>query len=142
MGHAGAWPAPGENLAEVKARLLEDAGAVMVDHPAKFGNVMKGLLAESGRNGKIVRLQMKENSRIQNILTGHRSNLQHPAQPVNAAGTTPPTVHTCPQPLNPLPLASLRDAVSISTHPKLHLSSLNMALRPPASRILMKTLAT
>ncbi|KAL1635241.1 hypothetical protein SLS58_010362 [Diplodia intermedia] len=50
MGHAGAWPAPGENLAEVKAQLLENAGAVMVDHPAKFGNVMKGLLAESGRN--------------------------------------------------------------------------------------------
>ncbi|OJD34702.1 succinyl-synthetase alpha subunit [Diplodia corticola] len=50
MGHAGAWPAPGENLAEVKAQLLENAGAVMVDHPAKFGNVMKGLLAESGRD--------------------------------------------------------------------------------------------
>ncbi|KAL0259827.1 hypothetical protein SLS55_005567 [Diplodia seriata] len=29
MGHAGAWPAPGENLAEVKAQLLENAGAVM-----------------------------------------------------------------------------------------------------------------
>ncbi|KAK7732125.1 hypothetical protein SLS57_001105 [Botryosphaeria dothidea] len=50
MGHAGAWPAPGENLADAKARILGDAGAVMVDHPAKFGNVMKDLLAESGRD--------------------------------------------------------------------------------------------
>ncbi|EKG12077.1 CoA-binding protein [Macrophomina phaseolina MS6] len=75
MGHAGAWPAPGENLAEAKARILGDAGAVMVDHPAKFGEVMKDLLAESGRNvQKIVRKSNKKGSKT--VLKTPRSN--HP----------------------------------------------------------------
>lgn len=56
MGHAGAWAAPGEASAETKHRILEDAGVTMVDHPEKFGGVMKELLAKSGRNvQKIVR---------------------------------------------------------------------------------------
>ncbi|EON61030.1 hypothetical protein W97_00240 [Coniosporium apollinis CBS 100218] len=50
MGHAGAWAAPGEASAETKHRILEDAGVTMVDHPEKFGGVMKELLAKSGRN--------------------------------------------------------------------------------------------
>ncbi|KAF2102928.1 succinyl-CoA ligase subunit alpha [Rhizodiscina lignyota] len=49
MGHAGAWSAPGESSAAQKYKILEDAGVTMVNHPAKFGNVMKGLLANSGR---------------------------------------------------------------------------------------------
>jgi succinyl-CoA synthetase alpha subunit len=44
MGHAGAWQAPGEGSATDKWNALESAGCVMVDHPAKFGNVMKQLL--------------------------------------------------------------------------------------------------
>ncbi|KAJ5771017.1 uncharacterized protein N7511_003068 [Penicillium nucicola] len=44
MGHAGAWAAPGEPDAETKYRALERAGAVMVDHPEKFGAGMKMLL--------------------------------------------------------------------------------------------------
>ncbi|KAJ6022887.1 hypothetical protein N7499_008205 [Penicillium canescens] len=44
MGHAGAWAAPGEPDAETKYRALERAGAVMVDHPEKFGAGMKALL--------------------------------------------------------------------------------------------------
>lgn len=56
MGHAGAWAAPGEASVETKHRILEDAGVTMVDHPEKFGGVMKELLAKSGRNvQKIVR---------------------------------------------------------------------------------------
>ncbi|KAF2672505.1 succinyl-CoA ligase subunit alpha [Microthyrium microscopicum] len=48
MGHAGAWAGPGEPTAEEKWKALENAGATMVDHTAKFGNVMKGLLASKG----------------------------------------------------------------------------------------------
>lgn len=44
MGHAGAFIAPGEGDALSKIRALEDAGVVMTDHPAKFGEGMKKLL--------------------------------------------------------------------------------------------------
>ncbi|CAG8427292.1 unnamed protein product [Penicillium salamii] len=44
MGHAGAWAAPGEPDAETKYKALERAGAVMVNHPEKFGEGMKSLL--------------------------------------------------------------------------------------------------
>lgn len=44
MGHAGAWAAPGEPDAQTKYKALERAGAVMVNHPEKFGEGMKTLL--------------------------------------------------------------------------------------------------
>lgn len=44
MGHAGAWAAPGEPDAQTKYQALERAGAVMVNHPEKFGEGMKTLL--------------------------------------------------------------------------------------------------
>ncbi|KAL4742956.1 succinyl-CoA synthetase-like protein [Aspergillus similis] len=44
MGHAGAWTAPGEPGPEEKYRALERAGAVMVNHPEKFGEGMRALL--------------------------------------------------------------------------------------------------
>lgn len=44
MGHAGALLSPGENDARRKAKLLQDAGAVLVYHPSQFGEVMAGLL--------------------------------------------------------------------------------------------------
>jgi succinyl-CoA synthetase alpha subunit len=50
MGHAGAWAARGEATAEEKYKYLENAGAVMVDHPEMFGGVMKTLLKQSGRH--------------------------------------------------------------------------------------------
>lgn len=50
MGHAGAWAARGESSAEEKYRALERAGATMVDHPEKFGGVVKTLLAQAGRD--------------------------------------------------------------------------------------------
>jgi succinyl-CoA synthetase alpha subunit len=49
MGHAGAWAAPGEPDAMTKLKALRDAGAVIVDHPEKFGEGMKTLLGNSGR---------------------------------------------------------------------------------------------
>ncbi|KAF1937204.1 succinyl-CoA synthetase-like protein [Clathrospora elynae] len=52
MGHAGAWTGLGEGTAESKYRALERAGVNMVDHPAKFGGVMKNILAKSGRSVK------------------------------------------------------------------------------------------
>lgn len=51
-GHAGAWTGLGEGTSEAKYRALEAAGVTMVDHPAKFGGVMKDILAKSGRNVK------------------------------------------------------------------------------------------
>ncbi|KAJ5682270.1 hypothetical protein N7462_005435 [Penicillium macrosclerotiorum] len=44
MGHAGAWAAPGESDGQTKYQALERAGAVMVNHPEKFGEGMKTLL--------------------------------------------------------------------------------------------------
>lgn len=44
MGHAGAFLLPGDPDALTKIRGLEDAGVQIVNHPAKFGEVMKGLL--------------------------------------------------------------------------------------------------
>ena len=56
MGHAGAWTGIGEGTAETKYKALEGAGVTMVDHPAKFGDVMKDIFAKSGWNvSKIVR---------------------------------------------------------------------------------------
>jgi succinyl-CoA synthetase alpha subunit len=52
MGHAGAWAASGEADAVEKIRILEKSGVVVVDHPEKFGDGMKRLLAESSRGTK------------------------------------------------------------------------------------------
>ncbi|KAF2265828.1 succinyl-CoA ligase subunit alpha [Lojkania enalia] len=63
MGHAGAWVGLGEGTAESKYKALENAGVTMVDHPAKFGSVMKDSLAKSGRNvKKIVCLSIDQKS--------------------------------------------------------------------------------
>jgi succinyl-CoA synthetase alpha subunit len=48
MGHAGAWAAPGEPDAQTKYKALERAGAVMVNHPEKFGEGMRALLGDGG----------------------------------------------------------------------------------------------
>ncbi|PLB43820.1 putative succinyl-CoA synthetase subunit alpha [Aspergillus steynii IBT 23096] len=49
MGHAGAWTAPGEPVASVKYKALENAGAVMVNHPEDFGEGMKSLFSTRAR---------------------------------------------------------------------------------------------
>jgi len=59
MGHAGAWAGPGELSAEEKYKILGDAGATMVDHPEKFGGVLKTLLSQAGKDvNKIVSLYL------------------------------------------------------------------------------------
>jgi succinyl-CoA synthetase alpha subunit len=50
MGHAGAFTLPGEPSALTKIKHLEDAGATIVNHPAKFGDAMKLLFGNSGRS--------------------------------------------------------------------------------------------
>ncbi|KAL4939968.1 hypothetical protein BDV06DRAFT_197678 [Aspergillus oleicola] len=62
MGHAGAWTAPGEPGPEEKYKALERAGAVMVNHPEKFGEGMKSLLAtrsKSPASGSTFRTQKR-----------------------------------------------------------------------------------
>ncbi|EFR01497.1 succinyl-CoA ligase subunit alpha [Nannizzia gypsea CBS 118893] len=54
MGHAGAWTAAGEPNARTKIQALQSAGVVMVDHPEKFGEGMKALLAGASRRPKPV----------------------------------------------------------------------------------------
>lgn len=53
MGHAGAWTSPGEPDAMTKIKALQDAGAVIVDHPEKFGDGMKTLLSNSSRRPQL-----------------------------------------------------------------------------------------
>ena len=50
MGHAGAWAARGEHTAGEKYKILQDAGATIVDHPENFGTTMKTLLGRSGKD--------------------------------------------------------------------------------------------
>ncbi|OTA54325.1 succinyl-CoA ligase subunit alpha [Hypoxylon sp. EC38] len=44
MGHAGAFALPGEPSVTAKIEALEAAGATIVNHPSKFGPVLKSLL--------------------------------------------------------------------------------------------------
>ncbi|KAK7951163.1 uncharacterized protein PG986_006891 [Apiospora aurea] len=44
MGHAGAFALPGEPDASAKVRVLEEAGVVVINHPSRFGPVLKTLL--------------------------------------------------------------------------------------------------
>ncbi|KAG9194625.1 succinyl-CoA synthetase alpha subunit [Alternaria panax] len=70
MGHAGAWVGLGEGTAASKYKALENAGVTMVDHPAKFGGVMKDILAKSGRSVK-----KSEQSAVQQRRSYHTSSL-------------------------------------------------------------------
>ena len=63
MGHAGAWAGVGEATAEEKYKILQDAGATMVDHPEKFGNVMKGLLKQAGKDVSKIQASAAANQR-------------------------------------------------------------------------------
>src|SRR6187399_2254668 len=44
MGHAGAFTIAGEPGAKAKMAALENAGAMLVNHPAKFGQLLKARL--------------------------------------------------------------------------------------------------
>ncbi|KAK7538489.1 succinyl-CoA synthetase-like protein [Phyllosticta citribraziliensis] len=86
MGHAGAWIGPGENSADSKYRILQDAGAVMVDHPSQFGRVMKGLLAKSGPD-----VQEIQDSATASAASGPQRRSYHTSarRPRPASHTTP-----------------------------------------------------
>ena len=45
MGHAGAFTLPGEHPASAKVQALEAAGVAVVNHPSRFGPVLKTLLS-------------------------------------------------------------------------------------------------
>jgi succinyl-CoA synthetase alpha subunit len=53
MGHSGAIALSGQT-AEIKSSILQDAGVVMVDHPAMFGEGMRTLLDVPHRTGSKV----------------------------------------------------------------------------------------
>lgn len=50
MGHAGAFTAIGEPSAREKIAALETAGVTMVNHPAKFGDILRKRLEDKGIN--------------------------------------------------------------------------------------------
>lgn len=47
MGHAGAFELPGEHSASDKVEALKAAGVTIVNHPSRFGPVLKTLLSNS-----------------------------------------------------------------------------------------------
>lgn len=55
MGHAGAFVGANEKNAMSKVRALEDAGVVITNHPSKFGNGIKKLLANASHRTPFVR---------------------------------------------------------------------------------------
>ncbi|KAH7116019.1 succinyl-CoA ligase subunit alpha [Dendryphion nanum] len=78
MGHAGAWTGLGEGTAESKYKALESVGVTMVDHPAKFGNVMKDILAQSGRNVKKIEQSAAQAQQRRSYHTSTRPTLPRP----------------------------------------------------------------
>jgi succinyl-CoA synthetase alpha subunit len=76
MGHAGAFTVPGEPDALEKIKALEQAGVTIVNHPAKFGDTMKRLLGETGRESS--RASAIEVSQRRNIHTMSRRPLPRP----------------------------------------------------------------
>ncbi|RMZ72619.1 succinyl- ligase subunit alpha [Pyrenophora seminiperda CCB06] len=80
MGHAGAWVGLGEGNAVSKYKALERAGVTMVDHPAKFGGVMKNILARHGRSG----------SKIEQVAAQQRRSYHTSRRPlILLTGSTP-----------------------------------------------------
>ncbi|KAI0136269.1 succinyl-CoA synthetase-like protein [Xylariales sp. AK1849] len=51
MGHAGAFALPGEPTAAEKVEALQAAGAAIVNHPSRFGSVLKTMLSGSTPTG-------------------------------------------------------------------------------------------
>ena len=51
MGHAGAFALPGEPTVAAKVEALKQAGVAVVNHPSRFGSVLKTLLSGSAPAG-------------------------------------------------------------------------------------------
>ncbi|KAK8082905.1 hypothetical protein PG996_001686 [Apiospora saccharicola] len=77
MGHAGAFALPGEPDALTKVKALEAAGVAVINHPSRFGPVLKTLLSESqspSRTGTGSRgLAPSQQRRTLHTLVGRRS---------------------------------------------------------------------
>jgi succinyl-CoA synthetase alpha subunit len=54
MGHAGAFALPGEPSAQAKIEALQAAGCAIVNHPSRFGPVLKAMLNGSVSPGRSV----------------------------------------------------------------------------------------
>ena len=78
MGHAGAWAARGEKSAQEKYKILQDAGATMVDHPENFGGVMKTLLSQTGRNPDAIVKDAQAQQKRGYHTTAHRRPTHRP----------------------------------------------------------------
>lgn len=80
MGHAGAFTLPGEPDAVTKIRHLEDAGCIMVNHPAKFGDALSQALGKSGRgstgSGVSQRRGFHTMRRVRPTMLRHNSSAQ------------------------------------------------------------------
>ncbi|KAJ7172839.1 succinyl-CoA ligase subunit alpha [Mycena crocata] len=63
MGHAGAWAGLGERSAGEKYNALRNAGAVMVDHPAQFGEVMARLLKQQSSSSSAAKSSQERGRR-------------------------------------------------------------------------------
>ena len=85
MGHAGAWAARGERTAAEKYKILQDAGATMVDHPENFGGVMKTLLSQSGRDVSRITQDAANQKRSYHTLR------RRPAPPLSRKSSAPST---------------------------------------------------
>ncbi|KAJ4301745.1 hypothetical protein N0V90_003838 [Kalmusia sp. IMI 367209] len=77
MGHAGAWTGIGEGTSGSKYKALESAGVTMVDHPAKFGAVMKDILAKSERNVR----KIEQSAAQANQRRSYHTTLRFPRRP-------------------------------------------------------------
>jgi succinyl-CoA synthetase alpha subunit len=126
-GHAGAWTGIGEGTAESKYKALESVGVTMVDHPAKFGGVMKEILAKSGRDvGKLVRLSLpfthfqRESLLTQNRSTPqptHNNSAEHTTRRASHAVLSSPPTHHAPRHSKPAPSTSTQPSPWPSSQP-------------------------
>ena len=73
MGHAGAYVAAGEKTARAKVRALEKAGAVVTNHPSKFGAVMKQLVQPGGARAQRRNLHALTRKRLETPNSGRAS---------------------------------------------------------------------
>lgn len=92
MGHAGAFVTPGEPDACTKIRALEDAGVVMTNHPAKFGEGMSRLLGSISPSKGTVSIEVSsqvDEVRGPNMITG-----RHPQGPTKDHSHNPSSSQT------------------------------------------------
>jgi len=93
MGHAGAWAARGEHSSEEKYKILQDAGATMVDHPEKFGPTIKALLEGRSNASEISKIGGQQKRGYHT--SAHRTRTSS-ANPLRATARSSPS-RTLPQ---------------------------------------------